>query len=118
MAPIFGPDGFLVKGVAAVVQPVKDAVNKVIRSINAIISAWNGIDVQNPRRITIPFYGTVGGQIVGTRDIAHLPELAQGGNILSSGAAIVGERGPELVKVCHRAAPSVPPGRLRRRRND
>ena len=98
LAPIFGPDGLLVKGVAAVVEPVKDAVNAVIRAINAILRAWNSIRFRVPT-ITVPFVGTFGGQSVGVVRVDYLPELAHGGNIMRGGAALVGERGPELVNL-------------------
>lgn len=56
----------------------KSAVNGVIDLINKIIDGAN----------KIPFV-----------DIPHIPKLESGGTIVAPGLAIVGERGPELVKL-------------------
>lgn len=65
----------------AIVDIFKSKLNTVIGLANGIIDGINLI--------------SVGGE---SADIPHIPMLAQGG-ILTSGSAIVGEAGPELVQV-------------------
>jgi hypothetical protein len=73
-----------------------DGVKNAFRDmVNWIIGAWNGLEFTLPEVDThIPGIGKVGGFGIGTPD---LPLLAQGGHIMSSGAVMVGERGPELL---------------------
>lgn len=75
--------------------------------INKIIGGWNRLSFGIPG---FKFAGiSVPGISVGTPDI---PYLAKGGNITRSGAAVVGERGPELVSLS-RGAQVTPLGRGR-----
>jgi len=68
-----------------------DAIKNAFRSaINFIIRGWNGI------QLTLDPPGPIGKFTIGTPDI---PLLASGGNITRSGMAMVGERGPELLRL-------------------
>jgi len=72
-----------------------DMINMMILSTNMMISSLNDLD------ITIPdWVPGVGGNSLGFNipAIPMLPMMAKGG-ILSSGSAIVGEAGPELLTV-------------------
>lgn len=81
-----------IAAVAAVAfDPIKDAfrsvMNWIIRKWNAFGLDWGGVKVFG--RHVVPAVH------VSTPDI---PLLAEGGNVRSRGAAIVGERGPELLE--------------------
>lgn len=67
-------------------------LNAVIAIINGAINGINSISVDIPD--WVPKYG---GRKIGF-DIPKIPQLATGGNLFGSGAAIVGEAGPELVE--------------------
>ncbi|HEY5836661.1 MAG TPA: hypothetical protein VIW71_22705, partial [Streptomyces sp.] len=73
-----------------------DGIKNAFRSaINFVIGGWNGLTFSIPSIDThIPGVGRVGGTSFGTPNI---PYLAHGGHILTSGWAMVGERGPEAV---------------------
>lgn len=75
---------------------IRNAVNFVVRGVNRIINAWNGISFTVPQ-VTIPFVGTFGGQSVGVVQIPNIPELAEGGIVNKATLAIIGEAGPEAV---------------------
>lgn len=71
---------------------IKDAFRG---AINFVIRGWNSLEFKMPSVNThIPGVGKVGGFTVGVPDI---PLLALGGTFASSGAAIVGDNGPELL---------------------
>lgn len=66
-------------------------------AINSIIGKWNGLSFRLPSVDThIPGVGKVGGFSIGTPDI---PYLARGVRGFAGGLAVVGERGPELVRL-------------------
>ena len=107
IAPIFGPRGIMVRAILAVFGPFKGMVNLILNGVNAIIGAWNSLEFSVPL-IEIPSItiagvtiggGSIGGFTVGTTNLATLPLLAAGGNVMRTGSAIVGEKGPELVKL-------------------
>lgn len=71
-------------------------VNKIIDAINSMIKGLNSI------RFSIPDWVPVlGGKSFGLnlKTISKIPLLAAGGNIVGSGAAIVGEAGPEILEL-------------------
>jgi phage-related minor tail protein len=74
-----------------IVGSIKGAVNSVIAAINGMIGRINEISVTIPD--WVPKFG---GKTIGF-NIPTIPYLAAGGDILRAGAAIVGERGPELL---------------------
>lgn len=74
-----------------IVGSIKGAINSVIAAINGMIGRINGISVTIPD--WVPKFG---GKTIGF-NIPKIPYLAAGGDILRAGAAIVGERGPEIV---------------------
>ena len=74
-----------------IVGSIKGAINSVISAINGMIGRINKIRVDIPD--WVPEYG---GKTIGF-NIPKIPYLAAGGDILRAGAAIVGERGPEMV---------------------
>jgi len=89
---------------------VKGAINSIIGGINALIRAWNRIELHIPGfgvdipSIDIPGVGQVGGGrlgwgglTVGTRDIPEIPMLATGGLVTRPTLAMLGEAGPEAV---------------------
>jgi TP901 family phage tail tape measure protein len=79
-----------------IVDTIRNAVNFVIRGINRIINAWNGLSFSIPE-VTVPFLGTVGGQRVGVAQLPNIPELADGGIVYRPTLAMIGEAGPEAV---------------------
>jgi hypothetical protein len=71
--------------------------NAFISAINFIIRAWDSLHFHVPG---IHAFGHhIGGFDLGTPHIKQLPMLAQGGNVATRGAAIVGDAGPELVEL-------------------
>lgn len=73
---------------------IKDAFKA---AINWIIDGWNGLEFTLPSVNTrIPGVGRIGGWTLGTPNI---PRLAMGGTMARDGFAVVGERGPELVRL-------------------
>ena len=70
-------------------------VNKLIDGINGLIAGLNMIHFDLPSWVP-----GIGGKSFGINipTIPHIPLLAEGG-VLSSGSAIVGERGAELLTV-------------------
>jgi phage-related protein len=70
---------------------VKDAVRG---AINFLIRGWNSLQFKIPGFKLGPVH--FGGVTLG---VPQLPLLATGGNVTAAGAAIVGERGPELVQL-------------------
>lgn len=66
----------------------KIALNGMISVVNKGISALNKLSVKLP--------AALGGSTLGL-SIGHIPYLAEGGNIIRSGSAVVGENGAELI---------------------
>ena len=66
-------------------------INNVIRGLNLLIRGLNKISFNIPDWVP-----GIGGRNFGI-NIREIPLLANGGNIMRSGAAIVGEAGPELL---------------------
>lgn len=81
-----------------IVSAFKGAINMVINAINALIGVWNSLQFNVPL-IDMGPLGQWGGYSVGVPTIAPIPALADGGVISSAGAALVGERGPELLNL-------------------
>lgn len=79
-----------------IVNTIRDAVNFVVRGLNRIINAWNGLSFTIPQ-VTVPFVGTFGGQTVGVPALPNIPELAEGGIVTAPTLALIGEKGPEAV---------------------
>lgn len=77
---------------------IKGVINWIIGGINKMINALNRIKIKVPS-INIPLVGKLGGFTIGLPNIPTIPKLAQGGEILSAGSAIVGEAGPELIQL-------------------
>ena len=79
---------------------VRDSFPNAFRSaINGILRAWNALDLSIDIRMPdwVPGIGGRGWQ---TADLfPDVPMLATGGTATSPGAAIVGERGPELISM-------------------
>lgn len=73
-----------------IVQGIKDRVNKAIEFINGMITALNKLKVKMP--------DFMGGQTIGF-NIKEIPMLAEGGRAIRDGLALVGEQGPEIVKL-------------------
>lgn len=96
--------------IAAAARGMFNGIKEAFRgAINFIIRGWNSLHFTMPSVNThIPGVGTVGGFDVGVPDI---PELAHGGDIRRQGAAIVGDRGPELLQLprAARVTPLDPP---------
>ncbi len=67
----------------------KAPINWIIQGINAFIRGINKIKIPD----WVPLVGGKG------FSIGEIPLLARGGEVTSSGAAVVGEAGPELVKL-------------------
>ena len=73
-------------GVSLVIDGVSLAIRGVIAGINAAISAIN---------VLIKGYNVVN-NLIGGKDLAPIPKLAQGGTVQPNSPYIVGEVGPEL----------------------
>lgn len=73
-----------------IVQGIKDRINKVIEFINGMIKALNKLQIKMP--------DFMGGKTIGF-NIREIPMLASGGRITKDGYAVVGEAGPELLKL-------------------
>lgn len=83
--------------ISAAASGMWDGIKSAFRSaINWIIYKWNSLSFRIPG-ISVPGLGQIwGGATLSTPD---LPYLAKGGNILSGGMAVVGEKGPELLSL-------------------
>lgn len=77
----------------APINGILSLINAVITGVNALISGLNGIKIDVPEWLP-----GIGGKSFGFNlpEISKIPYLASGG-ILSSGSAVVGEAGPELL---------------------
>ena len=78
---------------------IKGAINFVIRGINKIIGAWNSLKFEVPQ-FTVgvgPASKTFGPFSIGTKGLASIPALAQGGIVTQPTLALIGEAGPEAV---------------------
>jgi len=73
-----------------IVQGIKDRINTVLKFVNNMINALNKLKVKLP--------DFMGGKEIGF-NIKNIPLLADGGTIIKQGLAVVGERGPELLKL-------------------
>ena len=80
----------------SITTTIRDAVNFVIRAINRVIGAWNGLSFSIPS-VTVPFVGTFGGQSISVPTLPKIPEMADGGIVRKATLAIIGEAGPEAV---------------------
>lgn len=72
-----------------IISVIKVPLNHVIGYINSFIQGLNKIQIPD----WVPGVGGVG------LNIAEIPLLAKGGNVVSRGSAIVGEAGPELLEL-------------------
>ena len=73
----------------SLVNGIKSGINFIISGINAFIKGVNSIKIPD-------WVPGVGGKGI---NIPTIPMLANGGEIIKGGAAIVGERGPELINL-------------------
>ena len=85
--------------ISSATRGIFDGIKDAFRAaLNWIIDRWNGISFGLPR-MELPALmggGTVGGQSFG---VPKIPRLAEGGDILQSGVAMVGEEGPEFLRL-------------------
>lgn len=65
------------------------------RFVNMIIRGWNGLHFDIPE-VDLGPIGKVGG---GRIRVPQIPYLAQGGDVMAGGLAVVGDRGPELLNL-------------------
>lgn len=94
---------------AAAGKGMWDWIKEGFRSvIDWVLKGWNSLHFKVPG-IKTPF-GSVGGFNIG---MPHIPLLAEGGTVRTGGAAIIGERGPELLSLPAgaRVDPLLPEGR-------
>lgn len=90
---VTGLPGRLARGAGNLFGFVGDSFRS---AINFVIRGWNNFRLRIPA-ITLPVIGKIfDGASIDTPDI---PYLATGGTATSAGLAVVGERGPELVKL-------------------
>lgn len=83
----------LAKGIAnGVISMVEGAINSVINSLNGLIGMINSVAQALAGLVGMSFGG------IGDIPTVNLPKFAKGGS-LTSGAALVGEAGPELLTV-------------------
>jgi phage-related minor tail protein len=85
---VFGTIGGIVSGAFnGVVDTVKGIINNISGLVNGIIDGVNSVA------------GAVGGAIGVNLSIPHIPMLATGGTITGAGSVIVGENGPEMLRL-------------------
>ncbi|WP_066041895.1 phage tail tape measure protein [Herbiconiux solani] len=85
---VFNAIGDIVRGAFdGVVSTVRGVINGISSAVNGVIDGINSVA------------GAVGGAIGLNISIPHLPMLATGGTILRSGSVIVGENGPEMLRL-------------------
>jgi phage-related minor tail protein len=85
---VFGAVAGIVQGAfEGVVDIIVGIVNSIISVINNIIDSINGVA------------GAVGGAIGIDISIPNIPMLAKGGTITRAGSVIVGENGPEMLRL-------------------
>src|SRR5690606_22060666 len=72
-----------------IVDGIKGAINFIIKGINTFIRGLNKIKIPD-------WVPGVGGKGI---NISEIPKLAEGGEIVQRGYAIVGEAGPELLEL-------------------
>lgn len=95
---ILGISAVLVAGLviwrnwARIIDFVRDRVNQLIRVVNRLIELAFRL---NPLLAGISFVASR----FGVNATPQLPMLAHGGSVMQAGAAIVGERGPEVVSL-------------------
>jgi hypothetical protein len=78
---------------AGIVGVAKAPINGIIALINGAIEALNQLSVTIPDWVPV-----IGGETWGL-NLPKIPMLAEGGTILRSGSVIVGENGPELLRL-------------------
>lgn len=91
-----------------IVDKVKSGINGVITLVNGLINGINGLIRKiNSIRVTPPAWFTaltgVGTFGLNIPTLSNIPMLATGG-LVSSGSAIVGEAGPEILQMTDRGA--------------
>ena len=91
-----------------IVDKVKSGINGVITLVNGLINGINGLIRKiNSIRVTPPAWFTaltgVGTFGLNIPTLSNIPMLANGG-LVSSGSAIVGEAGPEILQMTDRGA--------------
>jgi phage-related protein len=73
-----------------------DSLKNSFRSvINSIIGKWNSLSFTIPS-VDVPGLGSVGGASIG---VPGIPYMARGGIVPRTGQVVVGERGPETVRL-------------------
>lgn len=80
------------------VSIIKTPINWIIGAINKFLDVLGSIRITIPE-VDIPLVGKVGGWSIGLPQLPHIPMLADGGDIIGAGAAVVGEAGPELLNL-------------------
>jgi TP901 family phage tail tape measure protein len=91
---VFGAiGGFIEDAFVSAVSVVRGAVNGIISLVNGVVDAINAVSITIPD--WVPF---LGGQTFGV-NLPQIPMLAEGGRALAPGLALVGERGPEVLKL-------------------
>lgn len=80
-----------------IVQKVKDGINVIIGYINGLIDKINSF-IQKINNVTQAINSKIGTNIGQIGTIGNIPMLANGG-VLTSGSAIVGENGAELLSL-------------------
>lgn len=91
--------------IKGIVNGVLGLFNRIIDGVNGVIKGLNKIQMKPPEWFTaLTGIGTFG---LNLPTIPHIPLLAEGG-LVHSGAAIVGERGAELLQMTDRGAQVTP----------
>lgn len=75
----------------SIVEVIKKPINSIIGMINKMIDALNALSFDVPDWVPV-----LGGKTFGF-NLKPIPELAEGGTVVNSGRAIVGEAGAELI---------------------
>lgn len=86
-----GISSFIGAAFQGALNVIRGPINGIIGLVNSAIRGLNSLSVTIPDWVPI-----VGGQTWGL-SIPTIPMLAKGGNVLTGGSVIVGERGPEML---------------------
>jgi phage-related protein len=82
--------------IASVVSGAFDSIPRAFKSaINNVISAWNNISIGG-FHVDLPFGQSFDAPAI---NFPNIPMLAKGGNITAAGWTMVGERGPEFLRL-------------------
>lgn len=85
--------------VNAIIGVINGMVSGVVKGVNGVITALNKMKIDVPDWVTEKFGIDNFGFNIGTVSAPQIPYLAEGGNAIEAGSAVVGEAGAELINL-------------------